>query len=127
MYFFRRCKVKRILIVDDSRVSRKILKNMLEANGYEVVGEAVNGKEGVELFEKLSPDIITMDITMPELNGIEALKQIREQSDSVKVVIITAAGQKEKRIEAQECGANEFVTKPYVKGEILDAVNRCLI
>ena len=117
--------MKSILIVDDSRVSRKILKNMLEHSGYSVAAEAIDGKEGVELYKKLKPDVVTMDITMPEMNGMEALKLIKEFDPDAKVIIITAAGQLEKREEAKACGAAVFVTKPYDNQEILDAIERC--
>ncbi|MBQ7613735.1 MAG: response regulator [Butyrivibrio sp.] len=114
--------MKSILIVDDSRVSRKILKNMLEQNGYTIAGEAANGKEGVELYKQLKPDIVTMDITMPEMNGLESLKLIKEFDPDAKIVIITAAGQLEKRELAIEYGASGYVTKPYENQEILDAI-----
>ena len=117
--------MKSVLIVDDSNVSRKILKNMLEKEGFDVVGEAINGKEGYDEYVKISPDIVTMDITMPEMNGIEALRLIKEHDPEAKVVIISAAGQQEKRDEAKELGAFEFVTKPYQKAEILEALRRC--
>ncbi len=116
------CLMKSILIVDDSRVSRKILKNMLEQNGYTIAGEAANGKEGVELYKQLKPDIVTMDITMPEMNGLESLKLIKEFDPDAKIVIITAAGQLEKRELAIEYGASGYVTKPYENQEILDAI-----
>ena len=70
--------MKSVLIVDDSRVSRKMLRNMLEVTGFTVAGEAINGKEGFDLYKRLSPDVVTMDITMPEMNGIESLKLIKE-------------------------------------------------
>lgn len=114
--------MKSILIVDDSRVSRRILKNMLELSGYTIAGEATNGKEGVELYKKIKPDIVTMDITMPEMNGLESLKLIKEFDPEAKIIIITAAGQVEKRDQAIEYGASGFVTKPYENQEILDAI-----
>ncbi len=103
----------KILIVDDSRTSRKILKGILENAGYEVVGEATNGQEGYEKYVELMPDIVTMDITMPVLDGIEALKKIKNEYPEAKVVMVTAAGQKTKMVEAVQNGANEFVSKPF--------------
>ncbi|MBR1671144.1 MAG: response regulator [Butyrivibrio sp.] len=117
--------MKRVLIVDDSRVARRMLKNMLETSGYEVVAEAINGKEGFELYKKLSPDVVTMDITMPELNGLEALAQIREFDPDAKVIVISAAGQDEKQKEALGLGAFKFITKPYENEDILNAIKEC--
>ena len=117
--------MKSILVVDDSRVSRKILINMLEKSGYSIAGEAIDGNDGIAQYKKLKPDVVTMDITMPELNGMEALKQIKEYDPDAKVIIITAAGQLEKRALAKENGAFAFVTKPYDNKEILDAIEKC--
>lgn len=103
----------RILIVDDSRTSRKILKGILEESGFEVVGEATNGQEGYDSYGELKPDVVTMDITMPVLDGIEALKKIKGDYPDAKVVMVTAAGQKTKMVEAVQNGADEFVSKPF--------------
>ncbi len=118
--------MKSVLIVDDSKVSRKMLVNLLEHSGYQVVSEAINGKEGIELYKKFSPDVVTMDITMPEMNGIECLKLIREFDPEAKIILITASGQLEKRQEAEDAGAAAFITKPYDNQEILDAISKCL-
>ena len=117
--------MKSVLIVDDSRTSRRILKDILERAGYEVRGEAINGKEAVETYAKLLPDIVTMDITMPEMDGIEALKRIRELFPDAKVVMVTAAGQKDKMMEAVKLGAAEFVAKPFVEETVLEALSKC--
>ena len=117
--------MKSVLIVDDSRVSRKLLINLLEHSGYEIAGEAINGKEGIELYKKLSPDVVTMDITMPEMNGMECLRLIREYDPEAKIILITAAGQLEKQQEAEAAGAVGFITKPYNNQEILDAISKC--
>lgn len=103
----------RILVVDDSRTSRKILRGILENTGYEVVGEATNGQEGYDSYVELKPDVVTMDITMPVLDGIEALKKIKGDYPEAKVVMVTAAGQKTKLVEAVKSGADEFVAKPF--------------
>lgn len=117
--------MKKILIVDDSRVSRKMIRNMLESSGFEVVGEAINGKEGCELFKKISPDVVLMDITMPEMNGLEALKIIKEDNPEAKIIIISAAGQDDNKIAAIKAGAEDFITKPYEDQKIIDSINKC--
>jgi len=102
-----------VLIVDDSRTSRKILRGILESEGYEIIGEATNGLEGYEKYGELKPDVVTMDITMPVLDGIESLKKIKTDYPEAKVIMITAAGQKTKMVEAIRSGASEFIAKPF--------------
>lgn len=109
---------KKILIVDDSRMSRSVLRTVLEAAGYCVVGEAINGKEAVNSFIKLKPDLITMDITMPVMDGIQALKEIRKLDENAKIVMLSAAGMKAKIVEAIKLGAIEFISKPFEKETI---------
>ncbi|MBQ8326452.1 MAG: response regulator [Lachnospiraceae bacterium] len=115
-----------VLIVDDSRTSRNILKSVLEKGGFRVVGEAANGEEGFLKYRELTPDIVTMDITMPVMNGIESLSLIRRENETAKVVMITAAGQKEKMVEAIKRGAEEFITKPFDENEVLATLKRVL-
>jgi two-component system chemotaxis response regulator CheY len=117
--------MKNVLIVDDSRTSRRVLRDILERAGYSIVGEAVNGQEGFDEFVRLSPDIVTMDITMPILDGIDSLRLIKKADADAKVVMITAAGQKHKMMEAVKLGATEFVAKPFVEEAVLDAIGRC--
>ena len=117
--------MKSVLIVDDSRTSRRILRDIIERAGYKVVGEAINGQEGFDQYVKLSPDIVTMDITMPEMDGIESLKLIKKNNPDAKVVMVTAAGQKSKMMEALKDGATEFVSKPFIEEAVLDALKRC--
>ena len=117
--------MKSVLIVDDSRTSRRILRDILERAGYSIVDEAVDGREGFDQFVKLSPDIVTMDITMPVVDGLESLKLIKKNNPDAKVVMITAAGQKEKMMEAVKLGATEFVAKPFVEETVIDALSRC--
>ena len=112
----------KILIVDDSRTSRKILHGILEEAGYEIVGEAVDGQDAVEKFKQLSPDIVTLDITMPVMDGLQALKIIKEENPAAKVIMVTAAGQQSKMIEAIKLGAAEFLTKPFENDVILKLV-----
>lgn len=116
--------MKKVLIVDDSKTSRKILKNIFEENGYEVVGEAVNGQDGLDKYQELHPDLVTLDITMPVMDGIETLTKLKEINPGVKVVMITAAGQKNKMVEAVRLGAEEFVTKPYETSRIIEVLEK---
>lgn len=113
-----------ILVVDDSRTSRRILKDLLEKNGHVVVGEAVNGQDGYDSYNKLNPDIVTMDITMPEVDGIESLRLIRKVDPNAKVIMITAAGQKEKMMEALKYGASDFISKPFNEDVVLDTIKK---
>lgn len=114
----------KVLIVDDSRISRKILRGILEESGHEVIDEAVDGQDGVKKFQSLKPDIVTMDITMPVLDGMEALKMIKALNPDTKVIMVTAAGQKGKMIDCIKLGANEFLTKPFDKEEIISVINK---
>lgn len=112
-----------VLVVDDSALIRKVLINLLNANGFKVVGEGTNGKEGVELYKKLTPDLVTLDITMPVMDGVEALRQIIAADANAKVAMITAAGQKERLMEALKIGAKLFITKPFNEDEVLESLN----
>lgn len=116
----------KILIVDDSRTSRKILKSILENAGYEVIGEATNGQEGYESYVELKPDIVTMDITMPVLDGIESLKKIKGEYPDAKVIMVTAAGQKTKMVEAVQNGASEFVSKPFEPEQLRTIIDKVM-
>ncbi len=107
-----------VLIVDDSSTSRKLLRNILEENGHTIVGEATNGEEGYFKFQELHPDIVTMDITMPKMDGLEALQMIKDADKNAKVVMITSAGQKSKLLRAIECGASDFLAKPFSAEQI---------
>lgn len=111
-----------VLLVDDSRTSRRILRGVLEQGGFEVIGEATNGEEGYLKYKELTPDIVTMDITMPVMDGIESLTLIKKANPDSKVVMITAAGQKEKMVDALKRGADEFITKPFDADVVLDTL-----
>lgn len=115
-----------ILIVDDSKTSRKMLRNILEENGHTVVDEAVDGEDGVKKFMEHKPDVVTLDITMPRIDGIEALSMIKAVNPAAKVIMLTAAGQKNKMIDCIKLGADEFLTKPFDKQEIVSVVERVL-
>lgn len=108
-----------VLIVDDSRTSRKILREILVNHGFEVAGEARNGEEGFLKYKELRPDVVTMDITMPVMDGIESLSLIRHEDENAKVVMMTAAGQREIMMESLRRGANDFITKPFDEAEII--------
>lgn len=116
--------MSKILIVDDSRTSRKILRGILEDAGHEIVGEAVDGSDGVIKFKQLKPDLVTLDITMPVMDGLSALKSIKEIDADAKVIMVTAAGQQSKMVEAIKLGASEFVTKPFEGEDIVKLVNK---
>ena len=107
-----------VLVVDDSKTSRKMLTDVLTRMGLEVIGEAVNGEEGFLKYKELRPDIVTMDITMPVMNGLESLLLIKHEDENAKVVMITAAGQKNNLMQAVKAGAEEFLTKPLEESEI---------
>ena len=108
-----------VLIVDDSKMSRKVLRDILEKQGYQIVGEAVDGVEGVNEYNRLKPDIVTMDVTMPNMDGILALSKIIENDPNAKVVMISAAGQQKRIIEAIKIGAKKFITKPFDQEDII--------
>lgn len=113
-----------VLIVDDSRTARRVIREALEADGHTVVGEAGNGEDGYLKYKELKPDIVTMDIIMPGLDGLEALQLIRQSDTKAKVIIMTAAGQREKVGQAMEMGAASFLFKPCTGDEIRQAVNK---
>lgn len=117
---------KRILITDDALFMRVTLKNILTKNGFEVVGEATNGLESVELYNSLKPDLVTMDITMPTMDGLTALKAIRSADPNARVVMASAMGQQTMIVEALESGAKEFLIKPFLADKVVDAINRAL-
>ncbi len=115
-----------ILIVDDSRTSRKMLSGILEGAGHKVIGEAADGKTGVEQYKALQPDLVTMDITMPVLDGIAALQEIMDYDKSAKVIMVTAAGQKSKMVEAVKFGASDFLSKPFDQDMIISIIDNVL-
>jgi len=115
---------KRILIVDDATIIRMILKKIFLEAGYDVVGEASTGAEGVRKYRELKPDLVTMDITMPEMSGINALKAIKEFDSEAKVIICSAMGQKALIIEAMEAGAVNFIAKPFDEEKVIETVNK---
>lgn len=116
----------RILIVDDSRTSRRMLANILQSYGHEIVGEAKNGEEGIQMYRDLKPDIVTLDITMPEKDGLQALDVIVDEDPDANAIMVTAAGQKEKMVEAIKRGALEFLQKPFDPDQIQSVIESLL-
>ncbi len=116
----------RIMVVDDSKIMRKILTNTLTEGGHEVVKDAINGKEALDALAGMEqkPDLITLDITMPVMDGLEALKTITATYPDVKVVMVSAAGQKSKVMEALKAGARDFLQKPFEKDDVLAVINK---
>ncbi|HWQ50707.1 MAG TPA: response regulator [Terriglobales bacterium] len=115
-----------VLVVDDAAFMRMSIKKVLERHGFEVVGEAENGIEGVAKYLELKPDLVTMDITMPEMTGIEALKNICQQDPNAKVVMVSAMGQEGLVREAILSGAKSFIVKPYKEEFIISTLSSVL-
>jgi len=117
---------KTILIVDDAAFMRMMIKDILTKNGYQVVGEAQTGKEAIELYKKLKPDLVTMDITMPEMNGIDAVKAIKSIDPASRIVMCSAMGQQAMVIDAIQAGARDFIVKPFQPNRVIEAVQKAL-
>ena len=115
---------KKILITDDALFMRVTLKNMLVANGYEVVGEAVNGQDAVEKYAACRPDLVLMVITMPIMDGIAATRAIKASDPAAKVIMCTAMGQKNMVVEAIQAGAKDFIVKPFKTEDILGRIQK---
>ena len=116
----------RVLIVDDAAFMRKMLSDVLTKGGHEVIGEGANGVEAVSQYQALRPDIMTLDITMPEKDGLTALKEILNQEPTACVVMCSALGQEAKVLESIRAGAKDFVVKPFQPARVLDAVEKAL-
>ena len=115
---------KTVLIVDDAAFMRIKLKDILEKNNYEVVGEAQNGIEAIEKYKELSPDIVTMDITMPEMDGVEALKEIKALDADAKILMCSAMGQQSMVMDAIRAGAVDFIVKPFDTERVIHALDK---
>ncbi len=113
-----------VLIVDDASFMRLNLKQILEEDEYEIVGEAENGREAVEKYQNLEPDIVTMDITMPEMDGLEAIKAIKDIDPGANIVVVSAMGQQKMVIEAIEAGAEDFIVKPFKDERVIEALKK---
>ena len=115
---------KNILISDDAAFMRMMIKDILTKNGYNVVGEAENGAKAVEKYNELKPDLVLMDITMPEMDGIQALKKIKENDSSALVIMCSAMGQQAMVIESIQAGAKDFIVKPFQADRVIEAVKK---
>ncbi len=117
---------KRVLIVDDAVVMRMMIKGILSKNGYEIVGEAQNGVEAVEKYRTLIPDLVTMDMVMPEMDGISAVKEIVADHPDARIIMCTSMGQQALVVEAIQAGAKSFITKPFQPPKILETLQKVL-
>ncbi len=120
-------KMASILIVDDAAFMRMMIKDILTKNGYDIAGEAANGQEAIAKYKEVKPDLVTMDITMPEMDGIEALKKIREEDASAKVIMCSAMGQQSMVIDAIQNGAKDFIVKPFQADRVVEAIQKVLV
>ena len=117
---------KKVLIVDDAVVMRMMIKGILSKHGYEVVGEAQNGVESVDKYKQLQPDLVTMDMVMPEMDGITAVRQIMSMDPNAKIIMCTSMGQQALVVEAIQAGAKSFITKPFQPPKILETISKVL-
>lgn len=114
-----------VLVVDDAAFMRMMIRDILSKEGY-TIHEAVNGRDAVEKYEELSPDLVTMDITMPEMNGLDALRTIRAADPNAKILMVSAMGQQKMIVESLESGALDFLVKPFQPTKVLETVKKCL-
>jgi two-component system chemotaxis response regulator CheY len=116
----------RVLVVDDAAFMRILLKDILVKNGFLVIGEAENGSEAKQRYQELKPDIVTMDITMPEMDGITAVKEIIKLDSNAKIVMCSAMGQQAMVLDAIQAGAKDFIVKPFQEDRVIDAMTKVL-
>ncbi|MEO0255156.1 MAG: response regulator [candidate division WOR-3 bacterium] len=116
----------RVLIVDDAQFMRKLLADILKKGGYEICGEASNGEEAVRLYRELKPDIVTMDIVMPDKSGIDAVREIISFDPHAKIIMVSAMGQQPLVLEAIQAGAKDYIVKPFQPARVLEAVERVI-
>lgn len=116
---------KTVLVVDDAAFMRMMIRDILSKEGY-VIHEAVNGRDAVEKYSEVRPDLVTMDITMPEMTGIEALREIRAADPEARVLMVSAMGQQKMIVEALEAGALDFLVKPFQPTKVLETVKKCV-
>ena len=114
------------MIVDDAAFMRMMIKDILVKNGYEVVAEASDGQDAVEKYRETRPDLVTMDVTMPEMDGITSLKKIRETDPQAKVIMCSAMGQQAMVIDAIQAGAKDFIVKPFQNDRVIEAIKKTL-
>jgi two-component system chemotaxis response regulator CheY len=116
----------KILVVDDAKFMRVTLTNMLKKANHIVIGEAENGREAVELYRKLKPEIVTMDITMPEMTGLDAVKEIKKEFPDAKIVMCSSMGQQKMVMDAIEAGAKDYIVKPFNENRVNEAIDKVL-
>jgi len=116
----------RVLVVDDAAFMRMMIKDILKKGGFEVVGEAEDGVKAVEKYKELKPDLVTMDITMPEMDGITAVKEIKKIDENALIIMCSAMGQQAMVIDAIQAGAKDFVVKPFQPDRVLEAVRKVI-
>lgn len=119
-------ETKRVLIVDDARIIRNILRALMQKIGLKIAGEAVNGAEGIRMYEELRPDLVTMDITMPVVDGLTATKTIMSTDPNARIIMVTSVGQEAVMKEAILLGARDFIVKPFNEDRIISAIRRVL-
>ncbi|HEX6923403.1 MAG TPA: response regulator [Bacillales bacterium] len=117
---------QKILIVDDAAFMRMMIKDILTKNGFEIAGEASDGNEAVEKFKETNPDLVTLDITMPEVDGLTALKEIKKLDANAKVIMCSAMGQQAMVIDAIQAGAKDFIVKPFQAERVIEAIQKAL-
>ncbi len=115
-----------ILIVDDAAFMRMMIKDVLTKNGFDVIGEAENGARAIEKYKELQPNLTIMDITMPEIDGIQAVKEIKKIDPSAKIIMCSAMGQQAMVIEAIQAGAKDFIVKPFQADRVIEAVKKVI-
>jgi two-component system chemotaxis response regulator CheY len=116
----------RVLVVDDAAFMRKVVSDALSKGGHEVIGEASNGVEAIARYQELQPELMTLDITMPEMDGLAALKEIMAMDPRARIIMCSALGQESKVLEAIKSGAKDFVVKPFKVERVLDAVGKAM-
>ena len=112
--------------MDDAAFMRMMIKDILEKNGYTVVGQGANGVQAVELYKSEKPDLVTMDITMPDMDGIEAVKSIKEFDPNAKVIMCSAMGQQSMVMDAIRAGAKDFIVKPFQADRVIEAIKKAI-
>ncbi|CDQ39911.1 MULTISPECIES: response regulator [Virgibacillus] len=118
--------MSKILVVDDAKFMRTTLSTLLKHKQHEIIGEAENGEEAISLYQELRPDLVLMDITMPVMNGIDAIKAIMNMDENAIIIVCSAMGQQKVVVEAIESGARDFIMKPFDENRVIDTVNRVL-
>jgi two-component system chemotaxis response regulator CheY len=116
--------MKRLLVVDDALFMRKMIRGVAAEAGWEVAGEAANGEEAIALYERLKPDLVTMDLVMPLMGGLEALRRIRESDPEAQIIVVTALDQKQALMDSIRDGALDFIVKPFERERLLNLLRK---